>query len=210
MGFKLKTRTTPELWAKHMNFGVRYAFDSGKCTGPEDCRQTWDKYGYVVGCNNLGSFPFPDYETFYQDGVWFSLPGKCSQIEFSKRSPSCGLSEPGGKCSGDPTGARNCTWSIEPAGEIDIDELVGIRGGHEQFCKRGCVEYSRKTAAGNCGIKFWDGKWSKDANRGRVQKALELFKKKYPNMPAVLPEPRCDFDNSKMFPPHGIGGRRAP
>jgi hypothetical protein len=205
--FKLRVRTTPELWAKQMSFGVRYAFDSGECTGPHECKRTWDEYGYVVGCNNLGSFPFPAYETFYPDGIWYSLPGSCPSQEFSKRRPNCAQAEPGGKCEGEPTGERNCTWSVEPAGEIDIDELVGIRDkyhSHDNFCRRGCLEYTRRSASGTCGIDFWNGKWNREANKKRVQKALEMFQLKYPDMPAVLPEPRCDFDNRRMFPPTGL------
>eukprot|EP00928_Gymnodinium_smaydae_P100171 TRINITY_DN9764_c0_g1_i1.p1 TRINITY_DN9764_c0_g1~~TRINITY_DN9764_c0_g1_i1.p1 ORF type:complete len:432 (-),score=49.28 TRINITY_DN9764_c0_g1_i1:136-1365(-) len=206
---KVKTTATPELWAKQMNFGVRYAFDSGKCTGPEHCEETWKRYGYVVGCNNLGEFPYPEYETFYPQGVWYSFPGKCSQHEFGQRASDCAVDEPGGKCEGTPTGARDCTYSFEPAGEINIDELVGIYGGHENFCNRGCYEYKRSTQSGSC-TDFWNHKWTKEKNEERVRKAIRLFAQKYPDTDATLPEPLCDYDNKRAFSPNGLSGRPAP
>ena len=55
------------------------------------------RYGYFVGCNNLGEFPFPTYQIYYDDAKhgaqpsrildrqqspngprWFTLPGPCS------------------------------------------------------------------------------------------------------------------------------------
>lgn len=107
--FKFQTKTTAALAAKGMNFGVRYAFDSGQCTGPFSCDEQWQKYGYFVGCNNLGSWPFPEYAVHYPGAIWYSLPKQ-------------------GACLGAPTGACDCTFSYTSAGEINIDELEGPWG----------------------------------------------------------------------------------
>ena len=37
---------------------------------------------YFVGCNNLGSFPFPDYDTHYPEAKWYALPGPCESKSF--------------------------------------------------------------------------------------------------------------------------------
>lgn len=68
-----------------MNFGIRVAFDSGKCTGP-DCDMDWQDYGYNVGCNNLGEWPFPTYDTHFDGGIWYSLPGACPSLSYLEKS----------------------------------------------------------------------------------------------------------------------------
>ena len=60
---------------------VRYAYDAAQCTGPWNCdinygrrgprsfcekRNLSARYGYFVGCNNLGEFPFPTYKIYYE------------------------------------------------------------------------------------------------------------------------------------------------
>merc|ERR1719215_1309288 len=92
-----------------MNYGVRYSYDAGKCTGSNTlnlgpCSETWDRFGYVPGCNNFkDKYPWPAVDTAYPEGIWYDLPleGKCKN----------------------PTGAWNCTWSAEDAGEIRLEEL---------------------------------------------------------------------------------------
>merc|ERR1712194_494987 len=56
--YTVKTKATQPLIAKSINFGVRVAFDSGNCTGPR-CEFSWSHYGYNVGCNYLGDYPYP-------------------------------------------------------------------------------------------------------------------------------------------------------
>ncbi|CAK9041934.1 unnamed protein product [Durusdinium trenchii] len=133
-----------------MNFGLRVAFDYGNCTGPT-CRYDWENlawvvlyyaraplgfdwelsdagenYGYNVGCNNLGSFPFPKYETNYTGGIWYSLPGPCPSMPFYQQNGACERLQPGGKCDGTPTGSGDCGWTADPQGEeIWLGELYG-------------------------------------------------------------------------------------
>jgi len=76
-----------------MNFGVRVAFDSGKCTGPR-CDYDWSKYGYNVGCNNLGDYPFPKYDTHFKGGIWYSLPGVCPSMSYMDGDAQCAEQEP--------------------------------------------------------------------------------------------------------------------
>jgi len=51
--YKLTMQNTKELYdAYKKQFGPFFAFDSAKCTAPQ-CDSTWERYGYVVGCQNL-------------------------------------------------------------------------------------------------------------------------------------------------------------
>lgn len=112
--YKVQTKAPASLLAAGMDFGVRYAYDSQKCTGPGDCTSMYAKYGYFVGCNKFESmYPYPDVETSYPGGVWYSLPGE-------------------GACEGPPTGADDCTYSYSwPPEEIALDVLDG--GNSEGF-----------------------------------------------------------------------------
>merc|ERR1719436_2406540 len=96
--------------------GVRYAYDSQKCTGPGDCAKMYAERGYFVGCNNFKSmYPFPTRPTQFPNGIWYSLPGE-------------------GACSGEPTGADDCTYSYSwPPEEIELSELAAPSGGPAAF-----------------------------------------------------------------------------
>ena len=74
---KVSMKATQPLLKKGMTFGVRYAFDRGQCTGPYSCDKAFNEFGYFVGCNKLGNFPFPTYPVYYPDAIWYSLPGPC-------------------------------------------------------------------------------------------------------------------------------------
>lgn len=96
----------------------------------------WSQYGYFVGCNNLGEYPFPMFPVNYTGAVWYSLPGTCPSKKWNQKSKGdlCMMTDPGGFCPGvTPTGAGDCTWNYELAGEITIDELVGIKANSEPF-----------------------------------------------------------------------------
>lgn len=107
--YKVETKAPARLAAAGMNFGVRYAYDSAKCTGPGACGPQFDKYGYFVGCNAFESlYPYPNEETHFPGGIWYSFPGN------------------GTACTGAPTGADTCTYTYSwPPDEISISELVG-------------------------------------------------------------------------------------
>jgi len=165
--FKVTMKATQPLLDKNMNFGVRVAFDSAQCTGPA-CAYDWQTYGYNVGCNKLGDWPFPQYDTHYNDGIWYSLPGKCPSKTYMSIDSSCGDDEPGGICSGTPTGRYDCTWNYELAGEIALDDLY----------------------EGTDLASFWKDADDDKANEAKVAKARSLFEAKYGEDPPVPP---CDF-----------------
>jgi len=51
--YKITMQNTQELYdAAGKQFGPFFAFDSAKCTAPQ-CESTWERYGFVVGCQNL-------------------------------------------------------------------------------------------------------------------------------------------------------------
>ncbi|CAJ1394467.1 unnamed protein product [Effrenium voratum] len=230
--FKVQTRATQPLWEKGMNFGVRFAFDSGQATGPFECGRDkygpklcqgpfnrsfdvgmhngsvvgafeWDTYGYFVGCNKLGHFPFPTYKIYYPGAVWWSLPGPCPSKNYTDWTDWCKEREPGGYCDETPTGQGNCTWTYEDAGEITIDELTGIRN-YSAFMASGRKEYMRGPDRG-FGWTWWDSKKDVLANEWRLMLAQELFAKKYPNSTPEyeLHEPECDFNMRKFYEDKG-------
>mmetsp|Transcript_22019 Transcript_22019/g.45022 ORF Transcript_22019/g.45022 Transcript_22019/m.45022 type:complete len:390 (+) Transcript_22019:91-1260(+) len=180
MRFKMRTKATPELFKQNMDFGARFAYDFGKCTGrcysdnkctsTEDCRTQYSKYGFVVGCNTFSSKSvFPEYDTSAPDGIWYSFPleGRCSH----------------------PTGAHNCTWSYEEAGTISLQDLEERVEGDGNCC------YGRCSG-------FWDSIFEKAKTKWRVQIALDVFAKKYPfsAMERLAPA-TCDFQPLKWYNP---------
>jgi len=120
---------------------------------------------------------------------------------------------PGGRCpdGGQPTGAPDCTYSVEEAGEIMLDDLAGIQdyndfwnvsfyrcqvlaanaGNRTDLCMRN-TEYSGAIDKG-IGNQFWDGRLDKVKCSHRLKVAEALFRKHYPHQ-RVLKPPVCDFD----------------
>merc|ERR1712154_587486 len=99
------------------------------------------------------------------------------------------------------TGQGNCTYHVEDAGELDIDELVGIKprwSSRAEFCRQ-CKTEGGLWKNGGCGLHFWDDMMDKRKGAERVQKAREAFNKKYPHMPPdeSLLAPPCDFNQKK-------------
>ncbi|CAK8987040.1 Hypothetical protein SCF082_LOCUS806 [Durusdinium trenchii] len=176
MRFRVQVRATQPLLDKGMNFGIRVAFDSGKCTGP-DCDMDWQDYGYNVGCNNLGEWPFPTYDTHFDGGIWYSLPGACPSLSYLEKSgdKACERVQPGGKCFGIPTGTGDCTWNYENAGELRLTEP-------------GWELYTDQEA-------FWSGN-SRETNARKVAVARRLFAEKYGPDPPVPP---CDFNKARIY-----------
>lgn len=228
--FKVSMRATQPLADLGMNFGSRLAFDRGQATGPFSCGRNvasaevrpdfcgsqwasgllptqapfeWSKYGYHVGCNKLGEWPFPTSPVYYPGAVWYSFPGSCPSSQFGRKSPGCANTDPGGYCPGKvPDGSRACTWNYELAGSISIDELVGIRD-YNSFINSGLRGPREYDPSKDRGMRFnwWDGINDPTRNSRRVEAALSLFRAKFPHStPASqLPEPTCDFNFNAFF-----------
>lgn len=169
--------------------------------GAKSLPYEWEKYGYTVGCNNLGSYPFPLYSVGYPGAVWYSLPGPCPSRTYDKADDECRRRDPGGFCGlgVTPTGAGNCTWTYEKAGNITVDELVNITD-YWGFVQHGGKEYDPYTDNGT-DFTFWDGINNQTLNLARIKTARDLFDKKYPNMTSDkdLPQPPCDFSYKQYY-----------
>eukprot|EP00932_Pfiesteria_piscicida_P001275 SRR837773.11243.p2 GENE.SRR837773.11243~~SRR837773.11243.p2 ORF type:complete len:257 (-),score=111.53 SRR837773.11243:20-760(-) len=197
--YKVSYKPTQPLVDAGMNFGIRYAFDSGVCTGPWVCEDQFNKYGYFLGCNKLSSgFPFPTWPVYY-DGTWYSLPGSCPTKKYMDQSMECRADQPGGVCDA-PNGNGTCTYHAEDAGFILLDDLEKLTN-YTDFKLNGGEEFNQTLDVG-VNMSFWDHMNSTEANAARVQAANDLFKAKYPGMPHDddLPNPPCDFDKDKFFP----------
>lgn len=190
----------PEPAVCQGEFQASYLSDLAPYKGPFE----WSKYGYFVGCNTLGYYPFPTYKVDYVGGVWYSLPGPCPSKPFDQHDDACKKSDPGGFCGlgVTPTGAGDCTWTYELAGNISIDELVGLKdqNGYYQFVQSGGKEYDPYTDHGT-DFHWWDGYNSEAANSERVRQAGALFDAKYPTMPKTkeMDNPPCDFQYKRFF-----------
>lgn len=202
-------------WRPHM-LAPFAAFDYGQCTA-FDCVSFLAHYGAVVGCqpqNPLlsaykplsGSVPFCDAQpsasvpSFCNTGTWYSVPGPCPEKRVADKDGSCKAATPGGACpSSAVTGARDCTFHMEPAGEVRLDELVGLHN-YSQWAfsltqdrgvlPSGNVEYVRDTDSG-VGTCFWDGLHDPQKCKRRMQAVLKLFEARYPELPTDLPQPPC-------------------
>jgi len=185
MRFKVRSKATAEMSAIDMNFGTRFAYDFGRCTGrcfsgnlctsPRDCDEKYERYGFVPGCNNFWDHSvFPDFTVdAAPNGVWYTFPlaGKCDN----------------------PTGAHDCTWTVEMAGEVTLRELEETRPAAGDGSQGGnCCD-------GRCSY-FWDNIGDASFTGQRSWALLDKFQNKYPDMPA-LNTPACDFDAYKWYSP---------
>lgn len=155
------------------------------CQCPVDlCGPMWERLGHAPGAQRVSWANDGEYR--YPYGIWYSLPGSCMSQTCSAHTPSCSVLEPGGQCER-PSGARDCTWHLERAGEVRIDELEGI-GGFDTFRLAGGREYVLELDSG-IHMDFWDGR--QDAARcwKRVQALRGLFRQKYPRAPIDYPDP---------------------
>jgi len=236
--YKVTVQNTWEFWNAHKRqFSAFVAYDAGRCSTPI-CKDIYHHYGFVVGCQvcdtNVAAYLAKDQTNWNCEkgsdkcraGIWYSLPGPCPAMGMSNneinpnkdslnvmksKDPKCVKRMPGGHCK-NATGAPDCTYSYEEAGEIMLNELVGIvdyndfwntsftrcahkakkSGGHVSDCKHQ-KEYVRKLDTG-IGCSFWDGIHGKDKCADRMNAVRRLFKKHYPAFPESLPEPPCEFD----------------
>jgi hypothetical protein len=79
------------------------------------------------------------------------------------------------------TGARDCTYRVEEAGEVSIDELTGIKN-YTSFCAENSLEFDKHTDRG-VNSRFWDGFHQMPMCRHRIRMLNEAFRKKYPHLP---------------------------
>lgn len=205
--YKVHTRAPTPLHKIGMNFGLRYAYDYGMCSGPYDCQDQFEKYGYFVGCNHVDQYPTYKWngKSKYPEATWYSLPGPCGSKTFNNRNALCKALEPGGHCAY-PTGQGNCTYSYEPAGFIYINQLVGI-GNYHEFVAKGGVEYNRLTDNGTL-TTFWNNMDDVGACKWRIDAARRHFAWKYGWHD--LPSPKCDFNLWKFFPDGKFPKSHAP
>jgi hypothetical protein len=158
--------------------------------------------------------------------IWYSLPGECPTKGFEEgkisgeeadqsseiiaaKDDACRAVHPGGRCSDGEaaTGAPDCTFWMEDAGQIYLDELVGFETGeaYDEWWQSNTgtgsgdnVEYKLYDPQGQLYDKgvnetWWDQKFDEDACADRVAQAEALFAKNFPEF-GELEEPPCDFD----------------
>ncbi|CAK0828013.1 unnamed protein product [Prorocentrum cordatum] len=237
--YKVTVKNTWEFWNAHKRqFSAFVAYDAARCSTPV-CKDIYNQYGFIVGCQtqdlNVAAYLAPNQTSWNcekgsdecRPPVWYSLPGPCpaqgmdnGRIDPNKvgldvsafKSKECIKKMPGGRCD-KASGAPDCTYSYEEAGEIMLDELAGIddydnfwnysyvnclrdKSQHKLSEDEPCIqnkEYDVKLDKG-VGTKFWDGKLDKKKCEARMESARQLFKKHFPEFPADYDEPACEFD----------------
>jgi len=209
--YKVTMKNTDDYFkAFHKQFGPFVAFDEGSAKGRSE---TWEKYGFVVGCQlvdpDIYSYVpreemqpgcYPKDSSLCRSGKWYSLPGPCPEEKVDGKTPDCLAKWPGGGCqSAVVTGAHDCTYWAEFAGQIFLDDLEGIDDYNTWWITKNSkggtipnenIEYSPHLDKG-IGMDFWDEGHSVEAGRKRMDAVAKLFKEKFPAMPATLPEPPC-------------------
>jgi len=209
--YRVTVKNTLELFnVHHSSLGPYLAFEGGQCTSPL-CGRVFRHYGYIVGCQLLeDSASAYEATTATAPGkceskskchlpVWYSLPGPCpiQRGMYRKRRltgrklQSCEQQTPGGKCKM-ATGKSDCTYSVEEAGYVLLDELLGI-SDYASWCRDGNKEYDQRLDRGK-GTRFWDGHQDSAKCSTRMAAVKALFKRRYPKLPEHLHEPPCDFD----------------
>jgi len=179
--------------ATHGQFGPFVAFDRGKCTAV-GCSSVWDKYGFIVGCQLLGAdvskytFDVPCVPPNCHAGFWYSLPGACPSEMVESKSPECKADFQGGACER-VSGEKTCTFHVERAGEVSLDNLTRINN-YTEFVHEGGKEYDPLTDHGIL-TNFWDGKHDQRKCAERMERLRLLFREGYPDMPDRLYEPPC-------------------
>mmetsp|Transcript_4654 Transcript_4654/g.10279 ORF Transcript_4654/g.10279 Transcript_4654/m.10279 type:complete len:306 (+) Transcript_4654:43-960(+) len=168
---------------KHPQFGPFLAFDHGQCTVPNATTNYFDKYGYYVGCQTQHGKSYPG------NVYWYSLPGPCPAEKLEEKSWWCKVTHPGGQC-GQPDGGSSCTWHVDSAGEISLNELSGI-ADYDKFCSEHKREFVVESDKG-VGLDFWNGLNDAAQNEKRVEAAKKLFLTKYPEQ-EDLATPPCEW-----------------
>ncbi len=93
------------------------------------------------------------------------------------------------------TGEHDCTYRVDFAGEIRIDELEGVSSFKDwasdaNGARNGNIEWDRHLDRG-VGMTFWDGFEDEARCHDRMEKVRRLFSQKYPSLPVDLPTPSC-------------------
>lgn len=210
--YKVTVYNTEQVHAaRGGQLGPYVQFDNGMCT-LGNCENVWAQYGYQVGCQRTANSHIFQNGTvapldYGSSSIWYSLPGPCPILKYNdpnKKVCSDGDRNPGSKFQnprpgGDwcdnhthaPDGTNACTWSVEDAGEISLDDLAGI-ADHKAFCAAGNYEFDDDSDVGK-GNSFWNYRTSKQHNLDRVTALLRLFALRHPEKDNKLAEPQCDF-----------------
>jgi len=185
--YKVTVRNTQDLYmATRRQFGSYVAFDGAMCTVP-DCDNIWMRYGFVVGCQSL-NVSMQNYVPFSQvgcepprcrPGSWYSLPGPCPSKHFSNKSSSCRSMMPGGACTVGEKWGQECTYWTEPAGEIRLDDVVGIKNYTKLRYNRSFYEYNVTSDRGR-NFSWWNGRHDQANCSWRMEQVKALFETLYP------------------------------
>jgi len=189
--------TAPLYQRTHRQFAPFVAFDSGSAPGRT---AEWERDGFNVGCQHVDEKLYSYFNLDGAPGRWYSLPGPCPDERVGSKTPACIAKWPGGACeTAMVTGAPDCTYYTEFAGEILLDELEGIenyntwwvgKDANNGTIPNGNIEY-KYVADRGVGMDFWNFRQNKTACDARMTAVTKQFKRKYPDLPEALPDYPC-------------------
>lgn len=196
--YMVTMQNTPALYQRtQTQFGPFVAFDSGSAPGRN---AEWERDGFNVGCQPVDEKLYSYFNADGAPGRWYSLPGPCPEERVGSKTPACISKWPGGACeTAMVTGAHDCTYYTEFAGEILLDELEGIKNyatwwmgkdANNGTVPNGNIEYQYALDRG-VGMDFWNFRNSKSACDERMAAVTKHFKRKYPDLPEALPDYPC-------------------
>jgi len=199
---KVTMKNTPEAYRTFKTqFAPLLAYRNQQCISPS-CEQSFQSRGYAVGClvQERGQ---PCYlkEDCSSDSLHYSFPGPCPLSAAGAKTEECLAQYPGGLCD-EPTGTDNCTFHVEDAGTVTLDELSGRNASQslQDWCAAGNLEWDPATDRG-VGMNFWNGLHNDPLRKERMYKLGYLFWKKYPSFPKRLSDPRgCRYAAQKSGP----------
>ncbi|CAE7469093.1 rlmE [Symbiodinium natans] len=167
--------------------------------------EDYDEYGPAVGCQAVEILEFnyrrrmPATNCIPADspecisGTWYSLPGACPSKSLYKKTDECKQEYPSAQCDS-PDGTSSCTYNTRYAGLVELDELVGIKDYEKWWANKtgptGNFEYNRTIDMGN-GTTWWNDRHSESLCDSRIEQVIDLFAKRYPQLPKDLPDPPC-------------------
>lgn len=191
-------------------YGFFLTMDAGACHDNKYCSnlvKSGNPYmGPFVGFQDQTGDPRAPAKESY----WYSLPGECPLKEWGQKSDECIENEPSGSCpEGMTPDGISCTWTAKLLGQVNLDELVGIKDivndatgspfeNSVEYCQAGNIEFRRHPQTYDFieGLDFWRNPIDREANAQRVQKLLEMYNDVNRNphniaIPNVSGNPKC-------------------
>jgi len=197
LSFKRNPSRMMSRWAQFQNgfmtqfsngYTDRDAFDGSVNVG---CKKEdyagLQGYGYSLPGRCPFSLDFNSIYNQYQNGgdAYYNQYGSNPVVNGCFQTQQSGLCD----CT-QKVGTGSCSYHVEDAGEVYLNDLSGINTDYNSWCAAGNVEYNTREDRG-FGTSFWNGKNDKANAARRVEAVKRAFAQKYPHLPTNLGVEDC-------------------